>query len=127
MTSITFSDSYLGMLPQAKYAATSTLEPMESCWEWLSLRTTDLLLPSPGNQNDSILSKLWRISGPRLAIQKIFDLGRIVGRLVAQYLTWGRVDYLYLRQILQIVVQSSLIGLRYSCFQPFMGHSQINI
>ena len=42
-------------------------------------------------------------------------------------LTWVRVEYLYVRQIWQILVELSRIELRYLCFRPFMGHSQLLI
>ena len=52
-------------------------------------------------------------------------VSRIVGRIMAQYLTRPRVEYLYFRQIWRILVESSRIEPRYSCFRSIMGHSQI--
>ena len=74
--------------------------------------------------------KLRRITRPRLAIQKKIQYSaiircQIVGQIVAQYSTQPPIKYLYFRRIWWILVESSQIEPRYSCFQPFMGHSQI--
>ena len=41
------------------------------------------------------------------------------------YLPWPRVEYLYSVRLWRLLVELSRIEPNYSCFRPFMGHSQI--
>ena len=74
--------------------------------------------------------KLGRITRPLLAIRQKLAASKNIREWTLwiktpSYSPWPRVEYLYFGRLWRLLVKLSQIKPNYSCFQPFMGHSQI--